>query len=379
MKRSRRSVFVVDLCVAVTLLTTVGVASAHAQPTPTELAAAIDLPAADIVNAGLDPLPSLQTSNVRVTDGWGSNVVPRAGITLAALSTGIAATVGDVNPGFVSPFPGTNFGRSQASPFPDSSTPGCPADGSTVYDLVVLTVQLRVPAGATALRFDHNFMTSEYPTYVCGTHNDRFLSHLESPTFTGTIAVDSVNAATFTQCLNGPTGQGQGSVAGNNISCTGTSELAGTGMDAQPLPGAGTGWLTTAVAVRADDLITLRFAIMDGGDGPNDSVALVDNFQWAFDQTTPGPIGEPGPAGPPGPEGPPGPAGPPGPPGVQGLTGPAGPQGPAGVSLTGAVVLRAIAGMNSVPPPAPEGYVLVGVFRLEKPRDSWFALYIKAP
>lgn len=94
-----------------------------------------------------------------------------------------------------------------------------------------------------------------------------------------------------------------------------------------------------------------------------------------------GPMGPMGPMGPAGPEGPPGPTGPQGPPGVEGPQGAIGPQGPPGPVLSGAALLKALSGPNDTAPAAPEGYALVGVFKLEKPTgDSrWFAVYIKTP
>ena len=102
----------------------------------------------------------------------------------------------------------------------------------------------------------------------------------------------------------------------------------------------------------------------------------------------PGPPGPAGPPGPPGPTGPQGPAGhdgapgPPGPAGPIGATGPAGPPGPQGTAANvpvGSAILRGVAGPNVIPPPAPDGYAQIGVFKLEKPtgENSWFAVYLK--
>ena len=99
--------------------------------------------------------------------------------------------------------------------------------------------------------------------------------------------------------------------------------------------------------------------------------------------------GVPGPPGATGATGPQGPQGPPGPPGPAGATGATGPQGPAGAAgpagsdanvMSGTAVLGALSGPNDAAPPAPPGYVLVGIFKLEKPTgDSrWFAVYLKS-
>jgi hypothetical protein len=239
----------------VILLSALSPARAAAQTTAADLAAALDIPAADIISVAVTPLPDSFAvgSNFRVTPTWGATLMPHAGSTLMVLSTGKAAAANQ--PGFVPPSPGTNFADGALDPFSNVSfaAPGCPVDQSpNVFDAVILTVQLRVPVGAAGLRFDHNFQTSEYPEWVCGSFNDRFVAYLETPAFTGNIALDpqnhpiSVNTSLFTQCVNGGTGQKSG-IQRLNTACVSTSELIGTGMDV-PRPndsdGAGTGWLT---------------------------------------------------------------------------------------------------------------------------------------
>jgi hypothetical protein len=263
--------------------------SAWAQATPAELANAIDIPSADIQGASF-PNGSADVSllNKRVATRWGSILLPLAGETFAVLSTGIAAAVND--PGFVAPAPGTDFGLTSVNPFPNLSfsNGACPGDlSANVQDLVILQIQLRVPTGVTGLRFDHNFLTSEYPESRCSSTNDRFVAYLQTSTRSENIAVDaasnpiSVNTVHFRQCRNGRTGQN--GVEGTYTMCEGTAELTGTGMD---LPdnsdGAGTGWLTSVAPVTGGDLLTLRLAIMDASDGITDSVVLLDNFQWTY-------------------------------------------------------------------------------------------------
>jgi hypothetical protein len=47
--------------------------------------------------------------------------------------------------------------------------------------------------------------------------------------------------------------------------------------------------------------------------------------------------------------------------------------------VAGSAVLLPLTSPNVAPPPAPGGYSLMGIFKLEKPtgEDSWFAVYIK--
>jgi Collagen triple helix repeat (20 copies) len=97
-----------------------------------------------------------------------------------------------------------------------------------------------------------------------------------------------------------------------------------------------------------------------------------------------GPQGPPGVAGPTGPQGPvgqPGPAGPQGVAGPVGPQGPAGPQGAAGPAVAGNAVMVALKGEKDIVPPAPPGYALVGVFKLDAGSTNgskWFALYLKS-
>jgi hypothetical protein len=147
-----------------------------------------------------------------------------------------------------------------------------------VSDLTILHVQLHVPANATAFKFDYNFFSSEYPEWVCNSFNDRFIAFLDSSTTHENIAVDTLdraiqvnNGTMFTVCAGCPFG---------------TGVLAGTGLDVPGQDGGATGWVTAQAPVVPGDTITLQFAIMDGGDGGDDSVVLLDNFQWVIDATT---------------------------------------------------------------------------------------------
>ncbi len=249
-------------------------ADASAQVPAQTLAEAIDIPAASIESATL-AAPGTGTS-VRVVSKWGVSNLPRAGSTLAVLSTGVAADPS--MSGFVAPVAGTNFLANAADPFPSATfSAGCDSPDGNVNDLTILRVQVRAPAGATALKFDYNFFSSEYPEWLCTSFNDRFAAHMQSAATNGNIAFDgsgnpiSVNAVAFRSCLG---------------CADGDSALNGTGMDAaDQSDGAATGWLTAVAPVQSGELVTLQFAIMDDGDGSDDSVVLLDNFQWIVSTT----------------------------------------------------------------------------------------------
>ena len=50
----------------------------------------------------------------------------------------------------------------------------------------------------------------------------------------------------------------------------------------------GTGWLVTSGNVQPGEIIELRFAVWDVGDGYYDSVVLLDDFQWNLNPSQPG-------------------------------------------------------------------------------------------
>jgi hypothetical protein len=255
----------------------------HAQqiqnPTPAQFAAAIDIPAADIVSAQWVAPSAIQQR--RVVDRFGNTNLPRDGVSLGVLATGVAASAN--MPGFVSFQEGTNFNTSIPNPFtgPAVSVPGCPSDlPTTVNDPVELRLQLRVPANTMGFAFDFNFMTSEYPEWLCTRFTDRFIALVETPSATFNIAFDSngnpVNP-------NSPMLVGQGLPHG-------TSSLFGTGMDRIEdgvFTGAGTDWLTAQAPVTAGDTITLRLMMFEEADHIFDSLTLIDAFRWIADTSQP--------------------------------------------------------------------------------------------
>jgi hypothetical protein len=260
------------------------------------------------------------------------------GDSVVALSTGHAAATGDVNPSFAAFQGGQDLGRTASVPadwlaanggnFPNA--PGCPEPqgGTTANDPIMLTLRVRVPTNALSFSMSTNFFSTEYPEWVCSAFNDFFVVLLDS-SFDGDpanpadknlarytapdmsefpVGVNLAfgNTGLFQQCLNGPTGCGSGSVAGNVTTCLATNELAGTGFDvvnppsqfpddpavcgASNLAGGSTSWLLTSGNVTPGEIITLRFAIWDTGDPFYDSLVLLDNFQWSVEASEPGTV-----------------------------------------------------------------------------------------
>lgn len=272
-----------------------------------------------------------------IRSGFGATQV-QEGEKLVVLSTGHAAAQGDSSPNFAAFQGGEDLNRT--SNFPSDwlaanggslpNAPGCPdpADESTAYDPIMLTLRIRVPDNANSFSMRTNFFSSEYPEWVCSPYNDFFVVLLDS-SFSGdppnpadknlatyTAADSSVypvgvnlafgNTGLFQQCLNGPTGCGSGSIAGNVTTCVGTDELVGTGFDitnppsqfpddpgwcgSSNLAGGGTGWLVTSGNVVPGEIIELRIAVWDTSDPWYDSVVLIDQFYWNMEATDPGTI-----------------------------------------------------------------------------------------
>jgi hypothetical protein len=273
-----------------------------------------------------------------IRPSFGSTTV-RAGSSFAVLSTGVAAATGQSNPSFAAFQDGSSMGGSSGFPSDFFSAhgstlpnaPGCPP-ADTIFsganDPVMLDLTIRVPTNAKSFTMGVNFMSAEYPEWVCSPYNDFFVVLLDS-TYAGTPAnpMDK-NLATYTspsmqvypvgvnlaygntglfqQCKNGPTGCAQGSTAGNITTCKSTTELAGTGMDTlnpsgvmggpngycgvNNQVGGGTGWLQTSGNVVGGEVIKLRIALWDTSDDILDSLAIIDNFQWQLGASDPGTV-----------------------------------------------------------------------------------------
>jgi hypothetical protein len=260
---------------------------------------------------------------------WGTGVLPQGGVSMALISSGVAAGKGDTNPAYhdfvsytgtvTSNFP-ADFLAANGGTLPNA--PGCPPpNGNTANDPVMLQFTIRVPTNAHSFSLKVNFFSAEFPEWTCTEFNDFFVVLLDSmyngspanPTdknlafYTpmGTtqkvpvgVNLAAGNTGLFTQCVNGTTGCAGSPMPGSITTCTGTQQLANTGMDdADPLQcdttslkGGGTGWLQTSGNVKPGETMKLRIAIWDTSDHAYDSLAVVDGFQWSADTSNPGTV-----------------------------------------------------------------------------------------
>jgi len=252
--------------------------------TPMALAAALDV-CHEVTQATIPDFVKPRSQSVMTS--FGNTYVPFTGPDLTVLSTGIAWD--SLTPGFssnISPL-STNLQTSQTPhPDPQLSPPGCgQADEPFVNDYSEVSITLQVPANAQAFSFDFNFMSIEFPEFVCSSFDDTFLAMLESEAFNGNVSFDSmgnrvsINVGFFTECA----------VSVSTPACTGEADLLGTGFEEGAEGGGGTGWLTTTAPVVPGEKIKLTFMIFDEGDGSLDSAVLLDNFRWELEAVD-GPI-----------------------------------------------------------------------------------------
>ncbi len=276
---------------------------------------------------------------VGVLANYGTNVTPRKGPTMAAISSGTARDASD--PGYVHPQNGTLMG--QAGNYNANTQVGVPAPwlaahngvvpspgncpvctGATcaqAFDSVNLKAQIRVPTNAKSFSYSFKFYTAEYPEFVCQQYNDFFItllksawtpaptkacmmgSECESGKCTGgncvvasplpadsNVAFDaaknavSVNNGFFEVCFP--------AVGAPPGACpSGTFDLVGTGMGGwgnNLKDGGGTEWLINDAPVVPGETMEIQFVTWDAGDHNVDSLVLLDKFRWNVTPSLPG-------------------------------------------------------------------------------------------
>ena len=256
-----------------------------------------------------------------VLAGFGANVVPQGGPTMAAISTGSARSQN--NSGFVTPQAPSSYNAStevtQPAQFiaahggvdPTPATcPACVGAGcDKAFDSVDLKVRIRVPTNAFSFSFRTRFFTAEYPERLCAKNNDFFVVLLKSawkpdpgqvpplPPFPAdtNILVDShgnlvsVDNAFFDVCFPTP-GAPPGSCPGGTLDLLG-SGYGGPGNSVSD--GAATEWLTSDAPVVPGETIELDFVVWDAMDHQGDSLALIDKFRWNVPVNCGGPCPHP--------------------------------------------------------------------------------------
>ncbi|MEZ4294613.1 MAG: choice-of-anchor L domain-containing protein [Polyangiaceae bacterium] len=229
-----------------------------------------------------------------ILSAFGPNVSPQAGVRMTALSSGSARQPTD--PGYqdVNGY-AKNYQCGHPQGFPKES-PSCPGTiTGEPNDATGVEIEIRPPSNAKGFSFDFKFYTYEWPGFVCSTYNDFFvalLSPIPAGQADGNIAFDkmgnpvSVNNAFIEVCGCPGNPPSPCQAGGKTFDCAlGDIDLIGTGFGFDSCAfcedHGGTGWLRTVAPIeKANENITLRFAVYDSGDGVLDTTTLIDNFRW---------------------------------------------------------------------------------------------------
>jgi hypothetical protein len=214
--------------------------------TATELAAAMKIPAANVVSATIG---TSDAAGVGVSTTPLGRYFPRQGSTFAILSTGAAAAAESPEAG-------------------NTSTVLTGLNSPAGHDMVQLRVVLAPPAGSQCLGFDFGFFSEEFPEYVGSAFNDVFLAELGGSNFTMSgnevtaprnFAVDPLGSLISVNNLFGVSSGTKSTYDG------GTSVLRALA----PLP------------ATAFPTIELVLTILDAGDSIFDSAVMLDNFRFS--------------------------------------------------------------------------------------------------
>lgn len=255
---------------------------------------------------GRDDAPKAEQHGI--LEKFGNVLRPREGGKLGVLSTGYAREY-DGAPGVS--FGGNdngkdwwgasaNVGNGTAPPGYPKAAAGC-EQATDVNDVIDLRLELKAPPNATGFKFDFDFLSGEWPAFICSRFNDGFVAYLSAKGFNGgkpeNISFDakqnpvSVNNGFFDRCTPNATIGCLGGSPGRSTCPGGPEELAGTGFGimgnycdrsggSTTTSGGATGWLTSQAPVQPGETFVLDLVIWDTGDGDLDSSVLVDNFRW---------------------------------------------------------------------------------------------------
>jgi Putative metal-binding motif len=241
------------------------------------------------------------TAGRSIRSRFGTNFVPMSGTEMIHLSSGRSVDNLDTS---YEPQTGTDFGTKGEHPL--WTPPACAGSYTDAQDVNELRLRLKVPLNAKSLSYQVNFFSSEYPEWVCEGYNDRFIAILESEALDpaklpGGAAANCKDGTSVPACNVSFDEFGQPLTVNNgffdicvssgatNLCSKPVSMLEGTGydlVDGTEVAGGATDWLTTKAPVRPGETITLRFVILDEGDGIYDSSVLIDNFKWELEAVT---------------------------------------------------------------------------------------------
>lgn len=233
-----------------------------------------------------------------IISNLGSNIQPQKGSYMLALSSGKVKVPFEDTGGFLggegeSSNPPPDWYAANGNAFPSSPACGSSGDsGGKANDPVMLKMVIKAPPTAKGFEFNINFLTFEYPSYVCTKFNDFFVSLLDSEYTSDDPEMQNPEDKNLARDKDGnqvgvnlaPSGLFKICPDGDYDGCEGTTALQGSGLEGH----GGTGWLLTRGNIVPEEEITIRFAIWDAGDHVLDSIVLIDNFNWLTEETKPG-------------------------------------------------------------------------------------------
>ncbi|WP_267128333.1 choice-of-anchor L domain-containing protein [Baekduia soli] len=137
-------------------------------------------------------------------------------------------------------------------------------------DVVIMRVDLRVPAGANCLSFDFRFLSEEYPEFVGDAFNDAFIAELGHSTWTAATKQDPTIKAPDNFAVDG-TGS---PIRINKVGATSmrSAYAKGTTYDGA------TRRLRASTRIRPGNR-RLYLSIFDQGDRIYDSAVFLDNLR----------------------------------------------------------------------------------------------------
>lgn len=254
---------------------------------------------------GTGSLEEIQKAQYGVLSTFGNNLLPKAGNSFLAFSTGElgSSSISTMYETSSQP-PADWFQANGGQTFPDS--PGCSGGGiiggqtsdpgkPPVNDPIMLELEIRAPKNAEAFGVDVYYISAEFPQYVCE-FNDFFVMlldtafkstdpNLQNPadkniamdSFGNPLGINLAKSGLFNVCCPRaayPSCQGDQDLKGTPFTTAGCSTLTIT--DAH----GATGWLNVRGNIVPGEDFKLRMALWDTNDHKLDSMVLLDNFQW---------------------------------------------------------------------------------------------------
>lgn len=188
---------------------------------------------------------------------------------------------------------GTPFSRCDGVGDCSDTLPALLASGGPPHDLVSLSFEVDVPAGAHGWRVDLVWLSAEFPARVDAAANDAFVWWVESEAYVGNIATWGGAPMTATglrpQLVEADLVGEAPALLDTGLGGTTAQpcEYPWAAWDACPR-GAASGWLTLDGPANPGEVLGLTAVLFDQGDTELDTLVLLDDWRWHCPGCTPG-------------------------------------------------------------------------------------------